>query len=240
AVRGAKAMIADGRLGRPFGGTCIFNMALFNRQDPRFPYTWFARAGTGVSAVRNLGSHALHMLIHLFGPIESVVAFETQVLPDYAFTDGTTLPAETKDFVSALLRFANGMTIQFQICWNAPLGRGFHLEAYGSGGRFTIDAPSFPTVKDTVLHTGLLGDPAMTRVPLTGAERAAPGIAIDADHPVPPAFPMALSMQAMIRAIEGDGPARPDFGQAWQVERVQEAIRLSAIGGRWVALAEIA
>lgn len=35
-------MIADGFLGQVLGGTCRFNMSLFNRPDKRFPYNWFA------------------------------------------------------------------------------------------------------------------------------------------------------------------------------------------------------
>lgn len=62
---------------------------------------------------------------------------------------------------------------------------------------------------------------------------------IDADHPVPLTFPMALSMNAMVQAIRGHGSATPDFEQAWQVERMQEAIRRSSAERRWVGLAEI-
>src|SRR3974390_80298 len=74
AHRLAKEMLDGGDLGQPFAGTCIFNLPLFNAPDPRFPYQWFPHAGSGVSAMRNLGSHALHMLVHLFGEVEELVA----------------------------------------------------------------------------------------------------------------------------------------------------------------------
>src|SRR5581483_6282859 len=65
-----KEMLDEGFLGQPFGGTCHFQLSLFNKPHPQFPYNWFWQAGLGVSALRNLGSHALHMLLFLFGGIQ--------------------------------------------------------------------------------------------------------------------------------------------------------------------------
>ena len=51
---------------------------------------------------------------------------------------------------------------------------------------------------------------------------------------------MALSMQAMVAAIGGQGAASPDFADALEIERMQEAIRLSSAERRWVRLVEVA
>ncbi|WP_159982748.1 MULTISPECIES: Gfo/Idh/MocA family protein [unclassified Novosphingobium] len=246
ANRVARQMIDDGFLGQPFGGTCVFNMSLFNRPDPHFPYNWFAQGGQGVSAVRNLGSHALHMLYFLFGPVEELVAVDQRLLDRWSFPDGSAITPETSDFASMIVRFASGMVLQFQVSWNAPLGRGWHLDFYGSEGRMVIEAPSFPTAKDTVLYAGTLatgdvrGHKGLQRVDLPDALFRASQVSIDADMPVPPCYPMALSMEAMVGAIAGKGKAHPDFAQAWEIERVQEAIRLSSAERRWVKMTEIA
>jgi predicted dehydrogenase len=50
---------------------------------------------------------------------------------------------------------------------------------------------------------------------------------------------MALAMHSMVQAVHGRASARPDFEQAWYVERLQEAVRLSAAEHRWVRVAEI-
>ena len=51
---------------------------------------------------------------------------------------------------------------------------------------------------------------------------------------------MALSMQAMVRAIRGDDTApTPDFALALEVERTLEAIRRASVERREVALAEV-
>jgi predicted dehydrogenase len=236
----AKEMIDDGFLGQPFGGTCIFNMSLFNKPSPQFPYNWFAQGGLGVSAVRNLGSHALHMLVHLFGEIDEVVAHDSQLLGEWRFPDGNVVKAETNDFANLMLRFTNGMVMQVQISWNAPLGRGWHLEAFGSKGRMVVAAPSFPTSLDTTLHAGTLDGGAMEQIKIPERFLSTPNIGIDATTKIPPAYPMAVSMNAMVRAIEGKAKARPDFDQAWKVERVLEAVQRSSAERRWVGMAEIA
>ena len=239
AHRLAKEMLDSGYLGQPFGGTCIFNMSLFNNPNPNFPYNWFWQAGLGVSAVRNLGSHALHTLVYMFGEIEELVAHDGQLLSEWRFPDGNVIKPETNDFANVLLRFKSGMVLQFQVSWSATLGSGWTLEAFGSRGRFVASAPSFPTARDTTLHAGSLGSAAIEKIEIPVRLRRTPDVAIDADTPIQPAYPMALSMHNMVQAIRGSGMARPDFEQAWNVERVQEAVRRSAMERRWIRLAEI-
>lgn len=235
----AKKMLDDGFLGRPFAGTCTFNMALFNTPRPEFPYNWFAQGGQGVSAVRNLGSHALHALTFLFGDIEELIADDRQLLKEWRFPDGNAITPETNDCCNALLRFTSGLTIQFQVSWSATLGPGFSIDAFGSQGRFAISAPSFPTSRDTVLSAGSLGDTTLEKIEIPEALQHSSEIGIDADVFPPAAYPMAISMQRMVKAIGSDRKSAPDFEKAWNVERVLEAIRRSSSERRWVKLEEI-
>ncbi len=240
ALRQAKAMIDDGYLGQPFGGTCVFNLSLFNTLNPNFPYNWFAQPGQGVSAVRNLGSHALHLLVHLFGEVEEVVAHDARLLDEWRSADGQTITAQTNDFATMMLRFKSGLVMQFQVSWNAALGPGWSLDVFGGAGRMRAQAPSFPTARDTTLHAGKLGDAGLEPVVIPERLLRTPDVEIDADAAVPPAYPMALSMHAMVQAIRGEAPARPDFAQAWTVERMLDAVRRSSDERRWVRLDEIA
>jgi predicted dehydrogenase len=240
AHRLAKEMIDDGYIGRPFGGTCIFTMSLFNQLQPQFPYNWFAQAGLGVSAVRNLGSHALHLLVRLFGEVDEVVADDKRLLDEWKSADGAAIKAETNDFADMLLRFKSGMTLQFQVSWNAPLGQGWYLDFFGSNGRIVAQGPMFPTPRGTTLHAGKLGEQGLSQVEIPDRYYHADGIGIDADHPMGAPYGMALVMQSMVDEIEGRGKARPGFEQAWQVERLQEAVRRSSAKRRWVRLDEIA
>lgn len=239
AHRLAKEMIDDGFLGEAFGGTCIFNLGLFNQLQPQFPYNWFWQSGLGVSALRNLGSHALHLLLHLFGGIEELVALDRQLLKQWRFPDGTLIKPETNDFANLLLRFNSGMSLQLQVSWNATLTPGWTLEAFGSKGRLTARAPTFPTSRDTTLHAGTLGGAAYARLDIPERLLKTPEVGLNSESEPNASHPMALSMHRMVEAIRGNGPAAPDFDQAWQVERVLEAARRSSDERRWLRLDEI-
>lgn len=239
AHRKAKDMLDAGFLGQPFGGTCIFNLGLFNQPHPQFPYNWFAEAGHGVSALRNLGSHALHMLHHLFGPVAEVMADDRRLLNEWRFPDGSIVEPQTNDFVNLLLRFDSGMVMQMQVSWSATVGRGWQLEAFGSSGRMLLCAPTFPTSTDTVLHAGALGSRTLEPIAIPNEMLRPEGICIGPEIQPQAAHGMAISMRNMRDAIHGTAAAAPDFAQAWAVERTLEAARRSSQQRCWVALDDI-
>jgi predicted dehydrogenase len=239
AHRLAKEWVQEGPLGKPFGGTCSFNLSLFNRPQPQFPYNWFGQGGLGVSALRNLGSHALHMIVSTFGDVEEVVAHDAQLLDEWRFADGNAIKPETNDFACLLLRLKNGMLMQLQVSWSATVAQGWRFEAFGSNGRFVASAPSFPTGRDTTLHAGTLASGRLDPVQIPQQLLETPDVSVGAEVELQPVYPMALSMNRMVRAIRGQGSVAPDFEQAWAVERVLEAARRSASGRCWVKIEEI-
>ncbi len=240
AHRRMKQMLDEGFLGQPFGGTCHFQLSLFNKPHPQFPYNWFWQDGLGVSALRNLGSHALHMLIFLFGGIEELVAHDGQLLSEWRFPDGSTIKPQTNDFASLLLRFRSGLVLQLQVSWSATVPSGWLLEAYGSKGRFCVRAPNFPTSRDSTLQAGTLEAGTMQKIEIPERLLRSPDVAIDSATDPQPAYPMALAMHSMVQTIRGTGrSARPDFAQAWAVECALEAARRSSKERRWVRLEEI-
>lgn len=238
ALRQMKAMLDDGHIGAPLGGTCHFNISLFNQPNKLFPYNWFAQAGQGVSAVRNNGSHALYLLLHLLGPIAELVADDSQILKRWTFPDGDTITPETTDLANVILRFESGLVLQMQISWSMALHDGFLLDLFGDKGRMVSTSPTFPTARDCTLRAGQLGG-TLADVALPDAFKVTPGIALDWQSEPQPSYPMALSMQAMVDAIHGRGTAAPDFARALAVERIQEAIRISSAERRWVRVADI-
>jgi predicted dehydrogenase len=239
AHRLAKEMLDAGFLGQPFGGTCHFLLSLFNKPHPQFPYNWFWQSGLGVSALRNLGSHALHMLIHLFGNIHELVAHDGQLLREWRFPDGAVIKPETNDFASLLLRFASGLVMQLQVSWSATVPPGWLIEAFGSKGRFSVRAPNFPTSRDSVLHASTLEAGSLQKIDIPERLLRTTDIGIDAQSEPQPAYPMALAMHSMVQSIRSRGAAKPDFEQAWAVECALEAARRSAAERRWVRLDEI-
>ncbi|MET0252000.1 MAG: Gfo/Idh/MocA family oxidoreductase [Novosphingobium sp.] len=239
ALRQMQAMLAGGFVGRPLGGTCHFNISLFNQPSKDFPYNWFWQRGLGVSGVRNNGSHALYLLRHLFGPIDELVADDRQILTEWVFPGGDRIVPETNDFADAILRFASGLVLQFQASWSMAVHDGFLLDVFGDGGRLVARSPTFPTARDCTLQAGKVGG-TLADVAIPDELRHAEGIALDWQAAIQPSFPMALSMNAMVEQIAGRGDAAgPTFADALEIERTQEAIRLSNAERRWVTLAEV-
>jgi predicted dehydrogenase len=233
-----KAKLDDGYVGTPLGGSCRFNISLFNAPSRAFPFNWFGEGGQGVSAVRNNGSHMLYMLRHLFGPVVELVADDCQVLREWVFPDGGVTVSETNDFANVILRFASGLAMTMQISWSMTLHNGWAIDVFGDKGRLVAESPTFPTSRDCVLRGGGLGG-AMEGIALPDALEPVPGIALDWQSDPQPSFPMACSMQAMVAAIRGEGAASPDFATALEIERLQESIRLSSAERRWVAVDDV-
>lgn len=238
AHRQMQAMLEAGYAGDLLGGTCHFNISLFNTPDKRFPYNWFADGSAGVSAVRNNGSHALYMLTHLFGPVAGLVADDSQVLKQWAFPDGDVVTPETTDYANAILKFTSGLTLNMQISWSLPLHDGWLIDVYGTQGRLRAQSPTFPTARDCTLWGGKAGG-KMEEIALPDGFKSHPAIGLDWRADVQPSYPMALSMHAMVGAIHGRGRASPDFARAFEIEALQEAIRVSSAERRWVKISEI-
>jgi predicted dehydrogenase len=233
-----KAMLADDYIGTPYAGTCYFNISLFNTPDKAFPYNWFADGSAGVSAVRNNGSHALYMLLFLFGPIAELVADDSQILKEWHFPDGDRMRPETTDLANVMLRFESGLVMQMQISWSLPLPGGWLIDVHGSKGRIEVTSPTFPTARDCTLRAGQIGG-ALVTVEVEDRFKSVPGVGMDWQSEPQPSATMAFSMNAMVEQIKGQGKAAPDFAQALEVERLQEAIRVSSTERRWVRIADV-
>ena len=240
AHRKMKTMIDDGFLGQVLGGSCHFNMSLFNRPDKRFPYNWFADGEAGVSSLRNFGSHLLYMICELLGPVEELIADDQMMLKEWVFADGDRIQPANTDYANMIVRFATGVTISFQTSWNQSAQEGWTIDLFGGDGRLRARSPSFPTVADCTLEAGEAGTResiSLHPVPLDFPDD--PSIRMDQVSNPPPSYPMAQTMQSLVRAINGDGTARPDFAHALEVERILEAARISNSQRCWVKLADV-
>ncbi len=233
-----KAMLDSGYLGAALGGTCHFNLGLFNAPDKQFPYNWFADSSAGVSALRNNGSHVLYLLTHMFGPVAELVADDSQILSQWVFPDGDFISPETTDFANIILKFERGLTMQLQISWSMPLHDGFFIDVFGEKARLLAKSPTFPTSVECTLEAGRLGG-HLAPVVIPESYKSVDAIDLDWQAEIQPSFPMALSMHAMVEAIHGSNNASPDFSRALEIECLQEAMRVSSRERRWIKLREI-
>lgn len=237
-----KEMVEEGFIGQPFGARISFDAPLFTATKTHVPgYTWFADPSNGASAMRNLGSHMINLLVHLFGPVDRVVADSSRQLDVWIGPKGEPIRPQVADTETMLLRFVSGLPAQVQACWSMMDGPGFQLEVWGSNGRLEARAPVFPMAHDTKLFASCrsgLGTRTCTLVPIPDRLKTCVRSSAHADRPELGLLPMATIFASMRDAINGRGKAAPDFAQAFHVQQVVEAAAKSVLGSKWVSVRE--
>ncbi len=236
-----RELVQEGAIGKVFGARANFDAPLFTAAQTNVPgYVWFSDPANGASAMRNLGSHMINALVHLFGPVDRVVADSNLRLDSWPVVDAPAIRPKVPDTETMMLRFANGIPATVQTCWSMIDGSGFSLEVWGSRGRLEACAPVFPQAHDTRLY--LSQDPSLGR--RTGQEVAiperlqrCPGSTVDGTRPETGMLPLVRIFASMRDEIQGRGKAAPDFAQALHVQRIIEAGRQSAAELRWVTVA---
>jgi predicted dehydrogenase len=234
----AEEILGEGTLGTIQSVVGRLELSLFDRPTAAFPYNWFHDASYGASAVRNLGSHLLHLMVYLLGPVSEVAGMPARFLPRWDFVDAPGgLDVGVADTGVAALRFESGPLGTMSTAWAGAAAPGFHLELAGERGRLVIQAPMMPAGESTVRLGRAGGEPEDVAVPdrLNRTE----GVDLPGAWPGDPRGAMARSFWLMKRAIAGDGNARPDFARAYHVQAVIEAIYRSGDGAGWVDVSQL-
>lgn len=238
AARLMRRMIGEGYLGKLSGVRCTFHLQLFTETSVNVPgYAWFADASQGATVLRNLGGHALHAIVSLFGNITEVIGHGRRTLDRWPMPDGSVLHPEIDDNAVALFRLGDGTVGQLSTVWNATDGSGFTLEAWGGKGRLVLHSPTFPQADNTTLSAGLPGglmDHTLAPVVIPESFKQVRGGSLHADTAPAATFPMATIFRGMVDAIRGGGAAEPGFDQALHVQTVVDAIERSYAERRWV------
>ncbi len=140
-LRFVQELLADGVCGDIQSITGRLDVSLFDRPISTFPYNWFADGRHGASALRNLGTHLLHLFVHLGGPVADVSGVTTRFVDEWRFTDtGGSVRPECDDTAAGVVRFASGVLGQFHVAWAAATAPGFALEIAGNHGRIAVGA----------------------------------------------------------------------------------------------------
>ncbi len=237
-LRFAEELVADGSLGTVQSILGRLELSLFAQPTSQFPYNWFHDATHGASALRNLGSHLLHLMVRLLGPVEAAAGVATRFRDrwDFVDTDGG-LDVGVADTAVGALRFASGPVGALTVAWAGANGPGFHLELAGERGRLVVQSAMMPAEEPTVL-LGRAGG-SLEPVPVPERLTRTEGIDLPSAWPGDPRAAMARSFWLMTRAIGGEGEARPDFARGYHVQSVIEAIDRSGQGAGWVRPADL-
>jgi predicted dehydrogenase len=233
----AAEMIANGELGEivHFRGCHVEDYMA----NPAEPWSWRVQRETaGLGALGDL-CHIVSMAQLLVGDIEELCADMGVVIPRRPFSDGSGEGlVENEDQAHMLVRFANGAMGTIE-CSRVAWGRknGLSYEITGTLGTLLFDQES-----PNELHYYSSSDPSDR----AGFRR----ILIGPEHPDYGAFCCApghglgfndqkiIEVRDLVEGIVLHKPIWPDFAAACEVDRVNEAARVSAEQRRWVRVGE--
>jgi predicted dehydrogenase len=231
--RFAEEVLAEGALGNVQTVAGRLELSLFAQPTSAFPYNWFHDPGFGASALRNLGSHLLHLMVRLVGPIAEVAGTPAQFLKRWDFVDAPGgLDVGVADVGVAALRFQSGPVGTLSTAWAGAAAPGFLLDVAGDRGRLVIEGPMMPAAESAV-RLGRAGG-VLEEVGVPERLTVTEGIDMPIAYPGDPRGAMARSFWLMTKAIAGEAEARPDFARGYHVQSVIEAIHHSAEGAGWV------
>ena len=247
----AKSIIDSGEIGEVFSyrGQHFEDYMI----DPTAPFTWRHDPAGGDGVVGDLASHAISMARFLVGDIVSICADRDTLFAqrptgsdrDVLFTQRTSKSdagmrtVEVADQARALVRFANGSKGTLEASWVAS-GRKMNLaaEITGTKGAIRFD---FERLNELELY---VNDQPPGR---EGFKRILAG----PEHPPYAAFTPApghqlgfndmklIEVRDLFAALSSGEAPWPDFREAWEVQRVVDALTLSAKSRSWLEIAEV-
>jgi predicted dehydrogenase len=234
-IRLAREIIDSGEIGEVTGFRGIHAEDFM--ADPNAPFNWRCDPAQAGGALADIGSHIISLARYLVGDIVAVSGQLSTVHKQRPLPDGSGMkPVRIDDEAQFLVCFLNGATGSISTSWIAS-GRKMQLdfELYGTKGSLAFSQERFNELK-LYKSGGAKGREGYTLItagpdhPPYGAFCPAPG------HQLGFNDLKVIEVKALIDAVCGVAPAYPDFREAWQVEKVCEAVRQSHVEGRWIAI----
>ncbi len=232
ALAHARALIADGRLGR------IRHVRAQYLQDwlvdPEFPLTWRLQADTaGSGALGDLGAHIVDLVQHLTGTaISGVSALSETFVPERPLPDGIGVgPVTVDDAVLFLARLDGGALATFEATRFATGRRNaLRLEINGDRGSLAFD---LERLNELELYdaTDAPTEQGFRRVLVTEPEHPylaawwPPGHILGYEHT------FTHEVRDLVEAIATGRDPEPSFADGEQVQRVLDAVTRSAAAG---------
>jgi predicted dehydrogenase len=229
---------------RHFGEIRHWRMSYFNdgQVDPATPYTWrHRRARGGAGVIADMGSHMIDMARYLLGDIAAVSATSRTYVREREIPGGGRGVVETPEACAWVAEFASGVIGTFDVS-RAVVGRGGTgrpqyqgVEIHGTGG-FAL----YELVRPFQLQVSL--GPAMARRQHWATLEVPPDLAVYPGSPRNPRTDDPLlgykydQGVAFVGAIHGETTDYPSFRDGAEVQRVVDAVDLSAREGRRVVV----
>jgi predicted dehydrogenase len=209
--------------------------------DPEAAWTWRLDPSGGAGAVADLGSHIVSLARHVVGPIEEVAADLDTVVPTRPVAPGSAerRPVEVDDQARALVRFASGAKGTIEASWVAT-GRKMHLafEVYGSKGSVLLDMERMNEL-GLYLRQDARGRDGYRRVLASPAHKDYAPFCPAPGHQLGFNDVKTIEVKEVVTALLDGRRYAPDFREAYEIQRVVDAILLSGRERRWVRVGEV-
>jgi predicted dehydrogenase len=235
----AREIIASGEIGEITDFRGIHAEDYMTSADA--PMHWRCSGPRGSGVVADLGSHILSLARFLVGPIASVCGTLDTIVKQRPVARGSRRRrrVQADDQARFLVRFERGCGGTVEASW-VQAGRKMQL-AYEITGTKGSLAFTQERMNELQLYT-------------TGQKPGREGyktIATDPNHPPYGAFCPApghqlgfndmkvIEVRDLLLAVAGKGKAWPDFREAWEIQRVIDAVIRSDAARRWVRIDEV-
>ncbi|MCB9435018.1 MAG: Gfo/Idh/MocA family oxidoreductase [Ardenticatenaceae bacterium] len=245
----AKQLIEEGELGEITLFRGIFDQDFL--ADPHIPFSWrLDRKLAGTGALGDLGSHTIGLAHFLLGDIVEVCGLMSTVIKEravplggsgYAAKAGEDAPmraVENEDITECLVRFANGAIGTIGTS-RVGMGRklGLDYEIQGTKGSLYYTQERMNELK-LYRHTDPEREKGYKTI-YTGPEHGDYGVFFGlAGIGLGYNDQKIIEAHDLITAVALNQPAYPDVRFAYGVDKVIDAIELSARERRWVAVSE--
>jgi predicted dehydrogenase len=214
--RRAKALIAQGRLGRLRHVVVTWNVE--NAATRLRLKSWKTRPQGGGGVLGNFVCHCLHYLEWLCGPISGLSA-RIFMLPD----------GETQGSAALTLAFASGAGGSLQMSCGSYLGSGHRIELYGEDGTLLLANPTLDYFRGFTLRHARRGDDGW-QVETFELETGDPS----ADSRI---APVSQLVRRFLDAFENGATPSPGFAEGYRVQYLIDAAQRSHASGRWIDVA---
>jgi len=232
-VKLAREIIASGELGEitGFRGRHAENYMA----DPNVPHS-FRTDVHGGGALADIGSHIISMARYLLGPMAEVQADCQTIHSTRPKSNNTTerAPVEVDDMTHALVRFESGVRGSLEANW-AATARTMDLswEITGTKGALAFTQERMNELSFWSCHPGRSGYTKIEAGPAHppyGQFCPAPG------HHLGFNDLKVIEVAELLAAHSSGGTCRPDFREAYEVQRAVEAMQQSHANRQWVSL----
>ncbi len=235
----ARQMIESGEIGE------IIDFRGIHAEDyminPEAPMSWRCSGPRGSGVVADLGSHIVSLARYLAGPIDSVCGTLDTIVKTRPVARGARRRrrVQADDQARFLIRFAGGFGGTIEASW-VTTGRKMQL-AYEIAGTKGSLAFTQERMNELQVYSG-------------GQKPGREGyktIMADAHHPPYGDFCPApghqlgfndmkvIEVRDLLMGVAGRAKAWPDFREAWEIQRVIEAVTRSDAERRWVRVDEV-